>query len=403
MRKSSPWNRRDFLQAMGCSSLSLMNTRLAWTMGTPKPVEPRFAYVSYDGTGSTMGSDPNQGIQVFAVEGGCWKKVQAVASERPTFLALHPNQQFLYAINEVDSYQCLPSGVVEAFSIDPLNGHLTLLNRQPLALSATSPRHMAIAPDGSAVVIAVHGGGSYNVLPIKSNGELERVSGILKEIGASVDEEHQTAAHPQMVMFDPTGNRLLGADLGSDRLSVFTLTGDKLATHERNSSRAGSGPSQMALHPDGHLLFVANGLESSVMCYRYDAKDGRILDQLEHVSTLQSGAKTKAAVAMSMHPSGNFLYTVNRHVGSNRSSGDGVTLWRVHAGTGSLTPVQFEAEGIQGVHSMVSSTDGRSLLLLSHKRNGVLRLRIDPASGRMSELTQVAKASSPISLAMKYV
>ena len=231
-----PWSRRDFLQRMGYSSLSGMGSRLAWLTGSSaRPSAPRLAYVGQ------MDAEREHGIQVFAVERGGWRRVQEIASERPVFLALHPGEQFLYAVNEIDSYRHLPSGSVEAFAIDPASGHLSRLNRQPLSLSATSPRHMAVSPDGSAVVVAAHGGGAYNVLPIAGNGELGRVSAIVKETGSSVNERHQEAAHPQMVLFDTTGQRLLGADLGSDQLSVFSLAGDQVAVNHRSSLRAGSG------------------------------------------------------------------------------------------------------------------------------------------------------------------
>jgi 6-phosphogluconolactonase (cycloisomerase 2 family) len=341
-----------------------------------------------------MGKD-SQGIHVFAVEGGRWRKVQTVASERPVSLALHPDQRFLYAANEIDTYQHLPSGSVEAFAIDPASGHLTHLNRQSLSLSATSPRHLAVSPDGKAVVVAVHGGGAYNMLPLSESGELGRVSAILKEAGSSVHEEHQTAAHPQMVLFDSTGQRLLGADMGSDRLSVLSLERHQMTVNHRSSSRAGSGPSSMALHPDGHLLFVANGLETSISSYRYDAHKGKIGDQLEHVFTARSRTKKTSSAVMAMHPSGRFLYTASRDA-------EGVTVWRIDAFTGNLTPVQFADQGLHGARTMMMAANGESLVLAAREQNSVIRLQLDPSSGRIKGLASVAEVSAPVSIAMKY-
>ena len=53
----------------------------------------------------------------------------AAETENPSFLAVHPNQRFLYAVNEVSRYEGQEAGSVSAFSIDRATGTLTLLNR----------------------------------------------------------------------------------------------------------------------------------------------------------------------------------------------------------------------------------------------------------------------------------
>src|SRR4029450_9463747 len=49
----------------------------------------------------------------------------------PSFLAVHPSQNFLYAINEIADFQGKASGSVSAFAIDRNTGRLTALNQQP--------------------------------------------------------------------------------------------------------------------------------------------------------------------------------------------------------------------------------------------------------------------------------
>ena len=287
MRDRLVWSRRDFVRMAGCSSVGAMSARIAWSSTASKENKggsPRFAYISQAAKNS-----PLHEISAFAIEGGSWKPTGAVVSDHPSFLTLHTSQRFLYAVNDVSRYNNLPSGAVEAYAVDANDGNLTLLNRQPLSLSGTEPRHMAVSPDGHALVVAVHGGGAYNVLPIDEDGRLGRVSGILKEIGSGPDVEHQQAAHPQMVMFDRMG-RLLSADMGSDRLNVFMLDDCALSVAARSAARAGSGPRHVELHPRGNLLFVANGLDASVSCYGYDEKNGRILKQLEHVPTFRNSS-----------------------------------------------------------------------------------------------------------------
>ncbi len=91
---------------------------------------------------------------MLAIQDSAWTQVQAVTSANPSFLAVHPSQRFLYAINEIDTYQGLPTGTAEAYAIDERSGRLTLINRQPLSLSGVIPAHLAVSPDGRALVVA---------------------------------------------------------------------------------------------------------------------------------------------------------------------------------------------------------------------------------------------------------
>src|ERR1700692_1783031 len=234
MKGRSRWSRREFVQMAGSSlgAMSFGPPLLARVSRAGEKIAPRFAYVGFGGEGAK-----DEGIAVFdlrAVDlrsgdlrGGLWRQTGVVASAAPSSLALDASERFLYAVNEVDEYEGLPTGTVEAYAIDSADGGLKLINRQKLSLSATAPRHAAVSPDGRALVVAVHGGGAYNVLPLAKDGSVGAVSGILKETGSGPHDE-QRSAHPQMVVFDRAG-RVVSADLGSDRLTVLRLDAARLS------------------------------------------------------------------------------------------------------------------------------------------------------------------------------
>ncbi len=54
----------------------------------------------------------------------------AAETRNPSFLAVHPNGHFLYAIAEMNDSGGKRSGAVSAFAIEEKTGKLTLLNRQ---------------------------------------------------------------------------------------------------------------------------------------------------------------------------------------------------------------------------------------------------------------------------------
>ena len=395
MKRHLLWNRRQFLRRMGYfSALSVIDPHMVWSLSDNQRLvqnvhphrtrtEPLFAYV-----GSW-----EHGIQVFAVQRQAWILTQTIASSRPAAFDLHPNRKFLYAVNAIDTYQGLPTGTAEAYKIDTHHGRLTLLNRQPLSLSAITPRHLAVSPDGRNLIVAVGGGGSYNVLPIEADGFLGKVSGILKETGSGPDQERQNSAHPQMVMFDTMKLRLLSADLGSDRLNVFTLAENGLVVAHRSPTSPGSGPRSLALHPSGRLLYVMNELNASISCFNYDVESGRILDRLHHQSLQPMGSsKEPHAIAMAMHSSGNFLYTSYSSVGSSVNSS--MTTWRIDSASGQLKLIQKSDKLMRfsGVEAITPAHD--CLFVLGHGE-GVFRLSLDPASGILERAVHVARVSAP--------
>ncbi|MDT7813978.1 MAG: 6-phosphogluconolactonase [Acidobacteriaceae bacterium] len=386
MKHRSRWSRREFVQLAGSSlgAMSFGPPLLARATRADRRVAPRFAYVGFGGEGAK-----DEGIAVFDLRGGRWKPAGVVASAAPSSLALDVSERFLYAVNEVHEYEGLPSGTVEAYAIDTADGSLKLVNRQKLSLSATAPRHAAVSPDGRALVVAVHGGGAYNVLPLGNDGSVGAVSGILKETGSGPHDE-QRSAHPQMVVFDRAG-RVVSADLGSDRLSVLKLDAARLSIAGRYAAQAGVGPRQIAFHPDGRLLFVANELDASVACYGYDAEEGRIVERLGQVATACDG--NAGGVVMAVDPAGEFLYTAHRR------GSDGVSMWRIARSTGGLQRLQVVDESGPRLHEMTMTADGKSLLGLSREDGGVFGWRV--ADGQISQGEQLARLAAPMSMAVK--
>ncbi len=159
--------------------------------------------------------------------------IQRVASDRPVSLSLSGN--FLFAVNEIAEFQGLPAGSVESFAVHAETGCLTRVSRQGLSLSATMPKSLAISPDGRHMVVAVYGGGAYNVLPVAPNGEIGRVTQVIKEIGCG------KVAHPDSVVFDASGQFVTATDTGADRLSVFRFNEGRMTRVSQVSYQFNSG------------------------------------------------------------------------------------------------------------------------------------------------------------------
>jgi 6-phosphogluconolactonase len=362
--------RRSFVRMAGLASLA---GQAKWLPAATKPLQqdtvgqrPKFAFVGVAGK--------TEGVHVYTIEGERWRLQQTVPSEAPVSLALHPSRRTLFVLNEVSEFQGLPTGSVEAYELDDKTGQLNLLGRQGLSLSATMPRHMSVAPDGKTLAVAVHGGGAYNLLPILENGQLGRVRGILKETGSGPVSPHQEAAHPQLILFDSTGSRVIAADLGSDRISVISVQ-DDFEVVARHATLPGSGPRHLALHPNGNLLYVANALDGSLAAFAYDSVSGRITEK-------QLQMPGQFCQALCMHFTGDFLLTANRSE---------ITAWRIEASTGSLEQLHSRETGSNEIREIIPYPNGQAIVAITN--SSILEMKFDGAGGRIDQPSLAASVS----------
>lgn len=278
MNENELTNRRKFLQYAGAVSTGVLlpGSSLATSASLPKDEDSiRFHYV--------LKTERNR-IEVFGKQGQRWSRAQVVPSQAPAALAVHPNRRFLYVANSVALHEALPRGTVEVFSMDRQSGSLSLVQRHALSLSGTEPRSLAITPDGRYLLVALYGGGAYNVLSIGQNGQALKLQQIFKELGCGLHPGLQASSHPHTLMFDRSGSFLLAADFGSDQLSVFALSQDgELKRRSRHAIAPSAGPGSMALSFDGSLLYVMHELTGAVSCHRYRQSEPAIAKAFQTV------------------------------------------------------------------------------------------------------------------------
>jgi len=357
----SKLNRRRFVALAGGASMAgTVAAKLAWAAS-----DSRFAFV---------GSE--SGIHVFARSGSSWSERQVIASARPAALALSADGKQLYAVNAIESFGYLPRGTAEAYSVNPASGRLTLINRQALSLSGVAPKHLALSPDGKQLVVAIAGGGAYNLLPVNADGSLGNLSGILKETGSGPHPLQETA-QPSMVAFDNAGHAV-AVDLGADRVSVLSTKGDFRVADSAQIAE-GSGPSSLAIDASGKRLFVAGALDGSVSSFAYGA--GKLGARSGMVKT---SAVAGNVSALALHPAGTAVYS---------SHGGNVAAWSVDA-TGTMRALA--SAGVKGVHTLSMAADGKSLVALTERAVVRMSVAADGSLGAPALLAKVANAMSVV-------
>ena len=386
MTSIRPWTRRTFVQTLSSiSALGGIASAAPWaSAATDRSLRPsgspRFGFVA-------SGDDS---IHVFAISAkGAWTRTQIVPSPAPVALALSPDQRFLYAANAIDLFSHLSTGSVEAYAVDAGTGDLTLMNRQALALSATAPKHLAVSPDGRHLGVAVSGGAAYNLLPLKEDGSIGRVTASMKQIGIGAHPEHQARANPHALHFSGD-SALVAADLGSDRISSFRVTSDgALQLEARLAAAPGNGPAHMAAHPRGGLFFIAGALDPLISSVRYEPGSAH---PLQPIHQLQSHRGGEGITALAMHPSGTLLFA---------SDPRGISVVRTNT-SGELEPGGRQTEGLDAPVALAVSADGAYVFALNSGSGTLNRFNIDSEHAQLAHPVKLADIDKPLAIALRH-
>jgi len=271
-------------------------------------------YLVYVGTYTVRGSKGIYAYRYHSTTGKLEDLGLAAETPSPSFVAIHPNHKFLYAVNETDEYQGQSSGIVSAFSIDAKTGKLTLLNQ--MASRGASPCHISLDHTEKFVLVANYTGGNLSVFPVGEDGRLGEASDFIQHEGTGPNHERQEKAHAHWIDLSSDNRFALNADLGLDEVFVyrFDASKGKLTPNDPPFAKVapGAGPRHLAFHPNGRFAYVIDELNSTVTTFSFDAKAGT-LHELQTVPTLPKDfAGENSTAEVEVHPNGKFLYASNR-------------------------------------------------------------------------------------------
>jgi 6-phosphogluconolactonase (cycloisomerase 2 family) len=329
-QRRSKLSRRGFLTA---TTLAAAGAALPAAARKPPPEgsRPVQAYVaSYSSPQGPEGWKGNgKGIYLFDVDpasGTLHQRAVCANDSNPSWIALNAAGTCLYSANETTTYQGANSGSVSAYSIEPSDGHLTLINT--VSSEGAGPCHLSMHPAGKHVLVANYAGGTVAVLPLGANGALQPASDVKRGEGpvgpacaasaprGSFATSGHDRPHAHMIQADPAGRFVLAADLGRDRIFVWKLDLQRGRLVENDPPSValpgGDGPRHFAFHPSGKWLYSLQEEASTVAVFQYDPERGRLTAK-QTLSTLPPGfAGTNFTSEIVVTPDGKFVYVANR-------------------------------------------------------------------------------------------
>jgi len=345
-------------------------------------------YVAYFGTYTHP--DKSKGIYAYRFDAASAKFASiglAAESPDPSFLAVHPNGRFLYAVNEEKD------GSVSAFAIDASSGLLKPLNR--VSSRGAGACHLALDKTGKWLFAANYGSGSVAAYSVHDDGTLGESSAFVQHAGSSVNPERQTGPHAHGTFVSPDNRFLLVPDLGQDKVIIYRFDPAKgaLAANDPPFLKVapGAGPRHLAFHPNGRFAYVVTEMGGNVLACRYDAKRGA-LEQIQTIDALPAdytGARSGAEIAV--HPNGRFLYASLRTHNS-------IAVFEIDAATGKLTAAGRVPSGGEKPRAFAIDPTGAYLLAADQDSNHVVVFRIDPKTGGLTATGSVLDVPLPVSV-----
>ncbi|MBE0532343.1 MAG: lactonase family protein [Rhodospirillales bacterium] len=345
------------------------------------------------GTGEIL-QGKGKGIYVYRLDpaSGALEQVGLTTGvTNPSYLAFDSSRRFLYAVNELKTYDGKPTGTVSAFAVDTQSATLRFLNKR--LTHGTDPCHVLVDNACKHIFVANFMSGSVCVLPIRDDGSLDEASDFIQHQGSGIDPARQKGPHAHSVTLDAVNRFAFVPDLGLDRLMVYRFDPMR-GMLEANGipwikMKPGAGPRHVAFHPAGRFAYLVNELDSTIAVLTYDADSGAFA-HLQTVPTLPEAFDGKSTCAdIQVAPSGRFVYASNR-------GHDSIAIYRVNLRSGALIHVGHEPTQGKTPRSFGIDPTGRFLLAANQDSDTIVSFRIDPDDGTLSSTGPAKPVPTPV-------
>ena len=275
----------------------------------------------------------------------------------PSYLLADPRRGRLYALTE-----CEGPGEVVAYDVEPSSGELSESWR--VASGADAPCHLALDASGDSLLVSHYNGHRLSRLPLGADGR----PGTVTTVEPPARPGAAAPARPHSATALPDTGDVLVPDTGRDQLLRYRL-GDPssgehpLAEVARLTLPADHGPRTLALLADKQVVYVSNQTAGSISVVGYGQADDPGLELLQTVDSPGLGRSRSVPSEVAVHPSGEVVYLANRRDDSLSVfviGADGALELAGAVDTVGRTPRHF---GI--------TPDGR-LLLVANQHSGVV-------------------------------
>lgn len=339
----------------------------------------------------TYTSGKSEGIYVYKFNSttGEYSAVSSIKSPNPSYLAVSPDQQYVYAVYEEGNNNRV-GGSVASFKFDKSTGQLTKLNQVPSG--GDHPCYVAVDKTGKWVTAGNYSSGSISVYPVKEDGSLGEVAQHIQHEGMGPNKARQEKPHVHCTMFSKDNKFLLVPDLGIDKVMIYSFdeTNGKLtpASQAFAKSTDGAGPRHIDFHPNNKFVYLIEELTGTVVTYAYD--NGH-LSFVQRVSSLPKNLKGDIGSAdIHVSPDGKFVYASNR-LGSNS-----IAIYKVNQQNGKLTLLKVEESGGKIPRNFNFDPQANFLLVANQQSDNIVIFKRDKTTGLLTPTGKQIEVGNPV-------
>ena len=307
----------------------------------------------------------------------------------PSFLISDEDFKHLYAVSELTGKS---DGGVVSFSINREDGSLTPLNHQSSA--GLAPCHLAIDKTSKMLMVANYTSGGVSVYPLKEDGSLGEMSGLMTAEGKGPNAKRQEGPHAHEVVVSANNRFAYVPDLGLDHIRIYRIDAAHASLTPNDPAFAkqdpGMGPRHMVFSPDQKFAYVINELKSDVSLFKHDVDSGT-LTKVQDFSALPDGYSGENAPAeIVIDHSGKFLYSSNR-------GAESIAVFAVDRANGTLKQLQvISSEGKMPRGLELDPTE-KYMFAGNQTTNNFVVYHVDSKSGKLNPTGQVVNTPSPVS------
>ncbi len=332
----------------------------------------------------TYSKGKSEGIYAYKFSSATGKLTSlglAAQASNPSYLVIHPNRRWVYAVGENDN------GTLVSYTLDEATGKLTSMNTVPS--KGAAPCHLSIDKTGKFLLAANYNGGSVGMFPIGANGHLAEASSMIQHQGKGVGPRQQ-GPHAHSINVAKGNKFAIAADLGTDEVITYRLDAKagKLAPQSKVKLKDGSGPRHFAFHPSDKYGYSINELASTVTAFSWNAATGE-LKEFQTISTLPDGFQGNNGTAeVVVHPNGKFLY------GSNRGH-QSIAMFTID-GAGRLTAQGQVPSGGEWPRNFNIDPSGLFLIAANERSDSLAVFKIDQTTGKLTATGEKAEVGFPV-------
>jgi 6-phosphogluconolactonase len=329
----------------------------------------------------------SKGIYVynFNEKEGSIKLVDSIQTPNPSYLAVAPDQKFVYAVSETERGNF--SGKVRAFSFEK-TGKLNFINEQ-LSVG-DNPCYVIVDKTGKWAAVANYTSGTLAVLPIKADGSLGEAVSSFQHTGHGTNAQRQEGPHVHSVVLSPDNKYLFVQDLGIDKIITYFFN-DKTGTITPKDSvklQDGSGPRHFVFHSNGKWAYLVQEMGGTVTAFNY--QKGK-LNSFQTISALPKNFKQYFSGAdIHISNDGKFLYA------SVRDSSNTIAVFKIDQKTGKLTIVGHQSTLGKTPRNFNFDPSGNYLLVANQNSDSIVIFRVNHQTGWLTDTGNRIDVGSPV-------